>query len=387
MKAGFTYTEGNRIKIALAVVISFAGILCGMIPYGCAAAILSQFLAGNKDFMMLFVFVAIAFVAYIFSVLGNTFSTIISHNIAFLVLERVRLQLLDKMTKLPMGTIRSRASGNWSQFIGETMEKLEKPIAHIIPEVTSNILASLLMILFVFILDWRLGLANLATIPLGLIFYLLMMRNYEEQSKRHMEASKVMNATIAEYVNGIEVIKAFNQTASSYGKYKESVEENRRSVLEWSKHTGKAMAATIELLPSTLLFVLPAGIYLFMQGAILPQTILLCVMLAMSTMQPLIRAMEYVATVSNLRVVFGEINSVMLQPELVRPKEKQIVYSADVSFNNVSFRYEKNQLTRSIDEKNVLDNVNLYCKEGELTAIVGPSGSGKSTIASLMAGF
>lgn len=263
MKTGFTYTKGNRVKIALAALVAFLGVLCGMAPYGCAAAILNRFLSGDRDFIPMALLSASAFISYVLSVLGNTLSTTLSHNIAFSVLERVRLQLLDKMTRLPMGAIRSRGSGSWSQFIGETMEKLEKPIAHIIPEVTSNILASLLMICFVFLLDWRLGLANLATIPLGLLFYCLMMRNYEDQSRRHMEASKSMNTTIAEYVNGIEVIKAFNQTASSYGKYQNAVSENRRSVLDWSARTGKAMTTTMELLPSTLLFVLPVGLYLF----------------------------------------------------------------------------------------------------------------------------
>lgn len=378
MKTGFTYTKGNRAKIALSVAVAFLGVLCGMVPYVCAAAILNQLLAGSRDFATLAGFVAVAVAAYVLSVLGNTFSTILSHNIAFSVMERVRLQLLDKMTRLPMGAIRSRGSGSWSQLIGETMEKLEKPIAHIIPEVTSNILASLLMICFVFLLDWRLGLANLATIPLGLLFYCLMMRNYEKESQQHMDASKTMNATIAEYVNGIEVIKAFNRAASSYGKYKNAVEDNKRSVLEWFACTGKAMTTTMELLPSTLLFVLPIGLYLFMQGSILPGTLLLCVLLAISTMKPLIKAMEYVATIADLRVVFGEIGGVLAQPELVRPDEPKVVSGAEVVFQDVSFRYDKDE---------VLKQVNLRCREGELTAIVGPSGSGKSTLASLLAGF
>lgn len=378
MNKGFTYTKGSRIKIAMAAVIAFLGVICGMVPYACAAVILNHLLSGNRDFAMLAGITAMAFTAYVLAVLGNTFSTIISHNIAFAVLERVRLQLLDKMTRLPMGAIRSRGSGSWSQFIGETMEKLEKPIAHIIPEVTSNTLASLLTILVVFRLDWRLGLANLATIPLGLIFYCLMMREYEEQSRRRIEAADAMNTTIAEYVNGIEVIKAFNQAASSYGKYKTTVEENHRSVLAWFARTGKAMTTTMELLPSTLLFVLPVGLYLYIQRAILPGTLILCVMLAVSTMRPLIKAMEYVATIADLRVVFGEVKSVLAQPELVRPKESQTVLGADVIFRDVSFRY---------NQEDVLKHVDLCCRAGQLTAIVGPSGSGKSTLASLLAGF
>lgn len=378
MKIDFTYTKGSRGRITLAAIIALFGVLCGMVPYGSAAVILNRLLDGDRAFHLLAGFILIAFLAYVLSVLCGTLSTILSHNVAFMVLERVRIQLLKKMTCLPMGAIRSRGSGSWSQFMGETIEKLEKPIAHIIPEVTSNIIASLLMILFVFLLDWRLGLANLATLPLGLVFYALMMRNYEEQSRQHIEASKAMNTTIAEYVKGIKVIKAFNKGASSYTKYAATVEKNQTSLMDWYTSTSKAMITMMELLPSTLIFVLPVGMYLFFENMILPGTLLVCIVLAISTMRPLIKAMEYVGVIANLRVVFSEINDVLAQPELIRPEKPQTVSGAEVMFYDVWFRY---------DQKNALEHIDLSCREGEITAIVGPSGSGKSTIASLLASF
>ena len=107
-----------------------------------------------------------------------------------------------------MGEVEKKSSGQWSQFMVETLDKIEKPIAHVIPEVIANIIIPIVLIIIIFVFDWRIGIANLLTIPLGLLFSALVMRGYEEKSKRYQEASKAMNTTMVEYVNGIKVIKA-----------------------------------------------------------------------------------------------------------------------------------------------------------------------------------
>lgn len=92
-------------------------------------------------------------------------------------------------------------------------------MAHFMPEITSNIVAPLCCIILVFILDWRMGLAALITIPLGLLGYIGMMKDYVNKSTTYMKSQNAMNSTLVEYVNGIEVIKAFNQGNTSYSKF------------------------------------------------------------------------------------------------------------------------------------------------------------------------
>ena len=256
---------------------------------------------------------------------------------------------------------------------------MEKPIAHVIPEVIANIIIPIVLIVIIFVLDWRIGIANLLTIPLGLLFSMLMMRGYEAKSKRYQEASKAMNTTMVEYVDGIKVIKAFNKSASSFGKFKETVNENKKAMLDWYLSVCFSMTATMETIPATMIFVLPASIYFFMNGSIEIGTLVICVLLSYASYKPLIKAMSHLETITNIKTILEEINKVMNLPDLKRGERTKNIYSYDVEFRNVTFAYD--------ESKNVLNGISFKANENELTAIVGGSGGGKSTIAKLLAGF
>lgn len=206
-----------------------------------------------------------------------------------------------------MGEVERKSSGQWSQFMVETLDKMEKPIAHVIPEVIANIFIPIVLIITIFIMDWRIGIANLLTIPLGLLFSMLMMRGYEEKSKRYQEAAKAMNTTMVEYVNGIKVIKAFNKSASSFGKFRKTVEENKNAMLDWYLSVCFSMTATMETIPSTMVFVLPASLYFFMKGSVEVGTLITCILLSYASYKPLIKAMSHMETIANIKVVFEEI--------------------------------------------------------------------------------
>ena len=278
-----------------------------------------------------------------------------------------------------MGDVEKKSSGQWSQFMVETLDKMEKPIAHVIPEVIANIIIPIVLIVIIFVLDWRIGIANLLTIPLGLLFSMLMMRGYEAKSKRYQEASKAMNTTMVEYVNGIKVIKAFNKSASSFGKFKETVNENKKAMLDWYLSVCFSMTATMETIPATMIFVLPASIYFFMNGSIEIGTLVICILLSYASYKPLIKAMSHLETITNIKTILEEINKVMNLPDLKRGERTKNIYSYDVEFRNVTFAYD--------ESKNVLNGISFKANENELTAIVGGSGGGKSTIAKLLAGF
>jgi len=261
----------------------------------------------------------------------------------------------------------------------ETLDKMEKPIAHVIPEVVANILIPFVLVVIIFVLDWRIGVADLLTIPLGLFFSMLMMRGYEEKSKRYQEASKAMNTTMVEYVNGIKVIKAFNKSASSFGKFKETVNENKAAMLDWYLSVCFSMTATMETIPATMIFVLPASLYLFMKGSVEIGTLVMCILLSYAAYKPLIKAMSHIETIANIKIILEEIKKVMEIPDLKRGEKTQNIKSHDVEFKNVYFSYD--------ESKNVLNGISFKANENELTAIVGNSGGGKSTIAKLIAGF
>ena len=371
--------KGHKSKIFAAVFIAIIGVGFGVIPYFSVAAIINNLVAKNANLNNYYPYIFAVFLGFMASILFHEISTIISHNLAYRIIEDKRKLLADKLSKISMGEVERKSSGQWSQFMVETRDKMEKPIAHVIPEVIANIFIPIVLVITIFIMDWRIGIANLITIPLGLLFSMLMMRGYEEKSKRYQEAAKAMNTTMVEYVNGIKVIKAFNKSASSFGKFRKTVEENKNAMLDWYLSVCFSMTATMETIPSTMVFVLPASLYFFMKGSVEVGTLIMCILLSYASYKPLIKAMSHMETIANIKVVFEEIKKIMEIPNLKRGEEVRDIKSYDVEFKDVTFAYE--------ESKNVLNNISFKANENELTAIVGNSGSGKSTITKLIAGF
>ena len=369
----------HKSKVFASVLIAIIGVGFGVIPYFSVASIINNLVDNNTDIYNYLPYIFAILVGFLGSVLFHEVSTIISHNLAYRIIEDKRKLLADKLSRLSMGDVEKKSSGQWSQFMVETLDKMEKPIAHVIPEVIANIIIPIVLIVIIFVLDWRIGIANLLTIPLGLLFSMLMMRGYEAKSKRYQEASKAMNTTMVEYVNGIKVIKAFNKSASSFGKFKETVNENKKAMLDWYLSVCFSMTATMETIPATMIFVLPASIYFFMNGSIEIGTLVICVLLSYASYKPLIKAMSHLETITNIKTILEEINKVMNLPDLKRGERTKNIYSYDVEFRNVTFTYD--------ESKNVLNGISFKANENELTAIVGGSGGGKSTIAKLLAGF
>ena len=405
--------------IIFSVVVAIIGVACSIVPYFAVASIVTQLINGATDYRIFLPYAGLIFAGFAGAIIGHSISTIGSHNLAFSIIEDTRKRVVEKLSRLSMGTIEEKSSGKWSQFVVETVDKMEKPIAHVIPEVLANVIIPIVIVVIIFILNWKIALANLVTLPLGMLFSMLMMKDYEAKSKRYIEASKKMNAAAVEYIQGIKVIKAFNKSASSYDKFQKAVEDNRDSMLDWYLSVCFAMTAAMEVLPSTLLVVLPVGLYLFMTGGITTPVLIMCVLLSYASYKPLLKAMAYMDTMANVRVVFGEIQSVLDLPELVRQDTAPAPHGFDVRFENVVFGYggalcekagtaAKDTAADSAvncaaskdgaagnaasgaaakDSTKVFDGLNFTAKEGELTAIVGSSGSGKSTIAKLLAGF
>lgn len=366
-------------QILSSVIIAVIGVFCSVVPYFALAKITQNIAISNTDLEFYIRPILLILGGLIGSVIFHEISTLISHNLAFRIIEDERKKLVRKINRLSMGEIEKRSSGEWTQFMVETLNKIEQPIAHVIPEVIANLIIPIALVVIIFIMDWRIGIANLITLPLGVLFSILMMGGYEEKSRNYQEAAKNMNTTAVEYIRGIQVIKAFNKSASLYGKFVDAVNSNRDSMLNWYLSVCFYMTAAMEVLPSTLLFVLPTSLYLYMNGSIEVGNLIMCVLLSYACYKPLIKVMSHMDTMANVRVVIDEIKNVMELPELERGNGEEKIRSYDINFENVCFAYN--------DKKKVFDNLSFSAKENKLTAIVGYSGGGKSTIAKLIAGY
>lgn len=248
------------------VVLAVLGALCGILPYVAVSAILARLIAGQADFGQLVLLALLALLGYLSALWLNTISTMRSHRAAFTILKTIRKAIADKLARVPMGTILDTPSGKYKTMLVDTVEKLELPLAHMVPELTANILIPLLMLGYLFLLDWRLALISLVTIPIGFLCYMGMMKDYEARYARVLSANKNMDAAMVEYIGGIQVIKTFRQGEVSYQKYAEAVKESASSKLDWFRKTNGFYVAGLAIMPTCLLGVLPLGSWLYMSG-------------------------------------------------------------------------------------------------------------------------
>lgn len=359
------------------VATAVLGVLCSIVPYIIVGDMLAKLLGGNKDwsFYLRDGFIMAAF--WLGRVIFHGISTTCSHKATFHVLGNIRKQVCDKLSRVPLGYVKDTPSGTLKNVIVERIDSIETTLAHVLPEFTANLLAPLCVFIYLCLVDWRMALVSLITLPLGLLTYMGMMIGYEEKYRNTVVKTKRLNDTAVEYINGIEVIKAFGRAKNSQEKFIVAAKEGAECFVEWMKSTNVFFSIAMVLTPCTALFVLPIGGLLVKNGSLSVPDYVLCLVLSIGLISPLITVMSYSDDIAKVSTIIGEVTGILSQEELKRPgtdRKKPENYS--ITLSDVTFGYH---------DKEVLHGIDMYIKEGTVNALVGPSGSGKSTIAKLIA--
>ena len=373
------WADGEHGGFYTSVALALLGVACGMVPYFCVAAMIARLLSGG-GLVECMPWCAGALVGYLGKALFSTWSTALSHTATYHILRKVRRELLAKLSRVPMGTILDTPSGQYKTTIVDRVEGMEPTLAHLLPEMTSNLLVPLAIAVYIFVLDWRMGLASLVTTVVGMLVSMQSAKNYGPRWQGAVEVGRRMANAIVEYVGGIQVVKAFSQSAGSYKRYSDAVTENAQYYVDWMAENQKFMAVMQTVIPSVLLPVLPVGLLLWSGGSLSAATFLTIVVLSLGLTGPLISAMTFVDELAVVGTNVGEISAILDAPELKRPTAETKLNGLGIRLDHVSFAYKQ-------EDGEVLHDVNLDIRPGTVTALVGPSGSGKSTIAKLIAGF
>ena len=367
-------------RYALSICLSVLGVASGLVPYYAAAQMLIGLIGTERSFSFYIFWGIVAAVGYLAKSTFAILSTSVSHTATFLALRDIRKQIVDKFSRMPMGTLLNTPSGQLKDTLVDRVEGLETPLAHLLPEMSANVLVPVFIVVYLFVLDWRMALISLITIPVGMAFMATILKTYPQQYEGSVKINQRMNNAVVEYVNGIEVIKAFNQSAASYGKYSDAVRENADYFYKWMKSCQWAMASYNAICPAVLITVLPAGVLFYVAGSITSANLITIIILSLGIVGPLIAASNFADSLGMVGTVVNEIAALLDGPELVRPTQPVSLDSQEIRLNDVSFSYNN-------DGDNAIQHIDLTIKPGTVTALVGPSGSGKSTITKLIAGF
>ncbi|MFR1478762.1 MAG: ABC transporter ATP-binding protein, partial [Hydrogeniiclostridium mannosilyticum] len=368
--------HGGLIK---AIFSAAVGVLCGLLPYFAAAQIIIGLLNGNTEMQFYILWCGLALVGFLLRAILYSLALSMSHKATFSILKSIRERILEKLPKMPLGTVMDTSSGQMKQIIVDQVESMERPLAHLLPEMTANILGPVSILIYLFILDWRMALLSLVSIPVGMAFMMTVMKNYGKQYEGSVKVTQAMNSTIVEYIGGIEVIKAFNQGKNSYAKFSDRVKANASYFYHWMKSFQMPISISRALAPTTMITILPVGWLLYQGGSLSVGTFITTIILSLGIAGPLLAAMDFVDSLAKVGTIVGSVDSILGGEEQYHGTTPVKLSSSDIQVDHVSFGYH--------EDKEILHDISLSIPAGTTTAFVGPSGSGKSTIAKLIGGF
>ena len=371
--------EKEHSKLIKAVIMAVIGVACGMAPYFAAAEIIVLLLAGENAFAAYLPWLITALAGFLIRTALYNGALAVSHKATFNILKTIREKLLAKLPRLPLGTVMDTSSGKLKEIIVDQVASMETTLAHLFPEMTANVVAPLLTVIYLFVLDWRLALLSLAVFPIAFIFMMMVMKNYAKDFEGAVNATNEMSGTMIEYINGIEVIKAFNQGKTSYTRLADKVRANAQYYYDWMRRSQLGMSMAYAFFPAQMLTVLPFGWLFYMNGTLTVENFVTIIILALGMAAPIVAAFNFVDTLAQVGTTVSQVDEILKSEEQQHGREPVGFADHNIEVKNVSFGYH--------EDKEILHDISISIPQNRMTALVGPSGSGKSTVAKLVAGF
>lgn len=381
VKILFSFASPCKGKMTLSVLCAILSVAGGFIPFWAVYEILLAFINQTVILDGILFWCLVGAAGYLIRCVCYGTSTILAHISAYTILQGIRLKIANRLMKAPLGEVMGRQIGYLKNIIMDKVEDLEPPLAHMIPELTSNLLLPIAIFVWMLAIDWRMSLAVLIASVLAMIPMFFLMRNYNSQYAAYMEANNHVNSIIIEYVEGIEVVKAFNQSTSSYEKFVGAVQSFKEFTLAWFKSTWKTMNLMMAIMPTTLLGVLPVGLLLVQNRSISPAELAMGIILSLSIVGPLMKATTFINEAKSMEFAVEAANELLNLPILPDSGKIVSIPHNDIVLDRVFFSYDGSE------QNDVLQGVSLKMPDGSFTALVGPSGGGKSTVARLIARF
>lgn len=359
-----------------AVIMMTIGIIASVLPYFFLYQIISPLTRG-ESIDMTFLLIRVAAVAVCEIIYSVTYvqGLAFSHVSAYNTLKNLRISLQGKLEKQPLGNIKEMGTGRIKKVFTDDIDQIELLLAHAIPEGIANIAIPVIIIILMFVYDWRLGVLSLVPLVVGMIAMGMMMHQGMSKMNAYYESAARMNNTIIEYVNGMEVVNVFNKDGDSYKRFGDVVRSYRDFTIAWYKVCWPWMAIYTSVLPCLVLLMIPFGSGMVLDGVISLDKFILVMCMSFAVGPSFLKALNFAGKFPQLDYKIAALEKMMDKPALKEGKSDFTGSNYDIEFKDIHFGY---------DETEVIKGVDLSLKQGTTTALVGESGSGKSTLAKLL---
>ena len=305
-----------------------------------------------------------------------------SHISAFRVASNIRKALMRHIVSLPLGVTEKYGSGRLRRIVNTSSSATETYLAHRLPDKAGAVATPIGLLFMLLAFDWRLGLLSLIPVALGFLIMMRMTRkNMELKMKEYQNALADMSNEAVEYIRGIPVVKTFGQTIFSFKRFKASIDNYEKWVIEYTKEMRGPMLFYTTAVNSVFAFLIAGGIILTGNGAskevLLNLIFYIVVTPVIGTTLTKIMFMSEDSMIVNDAI--NRIDEVLREKPLSRGREDHVPADASVVLEHVSYSYD--------GVKNAVSDVSLSIRPGQKIALAGASGSGKTTLANLAARF
>ncbi|WP_129597220.1 ABC transporter ATP-binding protein [Anaerophilus nitritogenes] len=369
----------EKFKLYISAIFSVISSLLGIAPYILMYHIILELFNTSVDYQKIKSLAIIVGVIVVGRMVIFLASGVFSHIAAYTILYEIRMKAINHMSRLNMGFFTGHTIGEVKKTINEDVEKLENFIAHQIPDVASAVVTPIIVISYLFYLNWKLALVLFIPIVLGFLLQMSMFKGMSEMAKHYHILLQKLNSTIIQYINGMNVMKAFNLSAKSFKNYKDTTKEYADYWIQMTMNTSPKYGIFLVLIDSGLLFIIPIGGMMFLNQTINASTYIIFLILSSNFLLAFKQLLEFGGHFSLLLEGAGKVREIMKQEQQVKGNkilEKKI--KGKIEFNNVTFKY---------DQEEVIKNLSLTIEPKNIVALVGPSGSGKTTLGQLLGRF
>lgn len=382
------YSGNYKYLTIVGMFLSALSAICLLVPFVYIWDVVNALLAVAPDFTKAQNLDVYAINAFTFAILGiilNFFGLMGTHLSAFKNEKNMKDAAIKHLLKLPLGYFSNHTSGGLRKIIDYSTAKTEIFLAHQLFDLTGAIVTPIVFLILLFSFDWRLGLICLIPIILCFVFMYPMFskesRNSMEKYEKYLEE---MNGEAVEYVRGIPVTKAFQQSIYSFKNFINAIKNYGKFSAEYSMSTHIPMTAFTVSINGFFALLIPAGILL--AGSVVDVKFFANFMFYIIFTPICAVMMMKIMTVSQdwmlASCALDSIEAILNENPLVDPINPQKPKNHSIKFEGVYFDYEN-----ADGDEHILNDVNLKINENETVALVGPSGGGKTTIASLIPRF
>ena len=371
-----------RGRLAAAALVQAVAVAAGLVPYLAVVELARELLRPAPDESRVWTVVLVGAAGLVLRLLTFGAANTITHLADADLQWRLRRDIADKLGQVPLGWFGRRSSGEVKQAVQDDVNSLHHLVGHAVLDIVGAALTPVLIIVYLFAVDWRMALVTVVALPIYLGVYASMMRGYAGKLEEMNKATAAVNAATVEFVNGIAVVKTFGQARRAHRRFVEATDDFATRFRGWVEPmTRKEALAQNAIAPITvLLLVLGAGSWMVSLDLLDAVDLLPFVLVGLGLGQPILTLGFGVGALQEAREAAGRIGAVLDTPALPAPVGSAAApASATVEFDDVTFGYEGRAAAVS--------GLSLTLTPGTITALVGPSGAGKSTVARLLARF